>query len=210
MQILHVDDHALTRGAIKELINHSIEDVEYSQADGAQQAVKILNDCKNIGMAIIDINLKGMDGIELAERILHKWPTLRILFCSMYDDSSIVKRAMLVGASGYISKSETPEDFIKAVKAVAAGQTYLMHQTAIELASLEYEGKSRHPVKVLTTREFSIFFLVAKGYSRHQIADEINIAPKTVSNYITLIKQKLNIYSNYDFVVTAQEFDIIP
>ncbi len=120
----------------------------------------------------------------------------------MFEEASIVNRAMHTGASGYISKRCRPEVMLDAVKTVMAGRTYIEHELAINLASYTYSEK-RDIFDQLTRREFDVFMGVAKGLKRNRIAMDLNISDKTVSNAITQLKNKLQVKTSTELVHLA-------
>ena len=117
---------------------------------------------------------------------------------SMFDDISIIDRAMKLGAMGYVSKQSEPDVLISAVTSIIKGCRYLEHNTAIELATnLSHSGGN---LTDLTQRELDIFLGIANGLCRKQVAESLNISEKTVSNVITQLKRKLELQTNAEFV----------
>lgn len=208
MSILHVDDHALTRGAYQLLIQQSLPQETLLEASDSHEVIRILTKDTTVQLVILDINLSGLNGIELAEKIKSRWPHVKVLFCSFYEDITIIKRCIQIGGLGYVSKSSHPEEFVKAIVQVLKGHHYLQHEIAIKLVNFESNPVNKHPIDLLTSREYNIYLQTAKGATRHHIASNLNVSPKTISNNITQIKQKLGLKSNCDFVLSAQQFQL--
>ena len=138
----------------------------------------------------MDINLPGMSGIEAARRMLAREPDARILVFSMHEDALFGSRALQAGARGYVTKASAPEVLVEAVKAVSAGRLYISHDMAQELALQTVPGQDL-PLNTLSPREFEVFRLLAEGNSVADIARILSLSQKTVANYQSLIKQKL-------------------
>lgn len=203
MKILLVDDHAVVRQGYASLLTMMLIDVTVYEAETPQQAMQILAKTP-VDIAILDINLEQVSGLQLAPRLLLRWPKLKIIFFSMFDDPSVVNRAMQSGANGYITKRSPPETMVEAIKAVSNGKTYIEHKLANDLARYTYQD-CKDPCDRLTQREFEIFISVAKGLRRAKIAADLSISDKTVSNAITQLKSKLHVETSTELVLLAIE-----
>ena len=128
---------------------------------------------------------------------------LKIIFFSMFEDSVILHRAMQTGAMGYISKSSSPEILISAIKVVAKGQKYIERGLAVNLANQLLDTNVDIAAK-LTKREFEIFIAIAMNKSRFDVADELGLSAKTVSNALTVIKRKLDAVPSQFSVIAAK------
>ena len=116
MNILIVDDHAVVRQGYSALLTMMLPDAVVSEAENAQQTLKALA-ATDIDLVILDINLENASGLNLAGRLLKRWPRLKIIFFSMFDEPSVVNRAIQTGAKGYLSKRSKPEVMVEAIKA---------------------------------------------------------------------------------------------
>ncbi|MEC8903316.1 MAG: response regulator transcription factor, partial [Pseudomonadota bacterium] len=137
-----------------------------------------------------------------AEYIVQRWEHAKVLMFSMFDDISIIDRAMKLGAMGYVSKQSEPDVLISAVTSIIKGRRYLEHNTAIELATFNLSHSGGN-LTDLTQRELDIFLGIANGLCRKQVAESLNISEKTVSNVITQLKRKLELQTNAEFVHLA-------
>ncbi len=203
MHILIVDDHAVVRQGYSALISMMLPDVVVVEAENATQALQALHH-QPFDVVILDINLEHTSGLTLAPRLLSRHNQCKIIFFSMFDEVTVVNKALQSGASGYITKRCKPEIMIAAIKAVSKGQRYIEHDIAMKLATVSYDNNSDVCAQ-LTQREFDIFMAVAKGLKRAQIATDLNIADKTVSNVITQLKNKLQVSTNAELVHLAIE-----
>lgn len=156
---------------------------------------------------LLDINLPGISGFEVARRILERDPEARIVFFSMNDDPIFAARSLECGAKGYITKNDDPADFVAAIRKVHAGGTFLRPEVARRIA-LYKSTNSPNPLGALSPREIEILRLLGRGKSMPEIAHLINLSHKTVANTCTLMKNKLGARSPMDLVRIALEHDL--
>lgn len=200
MHILIVDDHAVVRQGYASLLATLLDDVSVSEAASGEEAVQqVARGCPDL--LILDVGLPGISGLETARRLLARHAGLRVLFFSMHDELPVVRKALETGASGYLTKSAAPQVLLEAVRKVLAGQTYIEHGLATALACA---GDDQDPrLRGMTQRELEIFVMLARGVGVRQIADKLCISAKTVSNYQTLLKNKLRVGSQSELVHLA-------
>lgn len=200
MNILIVDDHAVVRQGYASLLAILLEGVTVSEAASGEEALqRVAQGCPEL--VILDVGLPGISGLETARRLLARQPQLRVLFFSMHDELAVVRKALEAGASGYLTKSAAPEVLLEAVRKVLAGHTYIEHGLATALACA---GDGQDPrLRGMTQRELEIFVLLARGVGVRQIADKLCISAKTVSNYQTLLKNKLQVGNQSELVHLA-------
>jgi len=206
MNVLIVDDHAVVREGYRALLNAMMPTLGVFDAGNSVCAFNVLGE-NAIDIMILDINLANESGLVLASQFLEKYPALKIIFFSMFEDSVILQRAMQTGAMGYISKSSPPDTLISAIKVVGKGQEYIERALAVNLANQLLDTNMDLSAK-LTKREFEIFIAIAMKKSRVTIADELGVSSKTISNALTVIKRKLNA-SPSDFTGLATKYGYI-
>ncbi|KXJ53587.1 response regulator transcription factor [Neptuniibacter pectenicola] len=207
MKIIIADDHAVVRQGYSSLLSTMLAPCDVLEASNGDQAFNLCQTDRP-DIVIMDVNMQGISGVEATRRILQRDSNINILFFSMYDESPVVAQAMEAGAKGYITKSCTPEILIDAVKKVAAGQLYVEHELAMRLAVTRPEQKDQR-LKDMTQREFEIFVMLAQGCSVHQISEQLFISNKTVSNYTSILKSKLQISSTAELVHLAIETGVV-
>ena len=200
MNILIVDDHAVVRQGYASLLATLLDDVTVSEAASGEEALqRVAQGCPDL--VILDVGLPGISGLETARRLLARQPQLRVLFFSMHDELPVVRKALEAGASGYLTKSAPPQVLVEAVRKVLAGHTYIEHDLATALACA---GDGQDPrLRGMTQRELEIFVMLARGVGLRQIAEKLCISAKTVSNYQTLLKNKLQVASQGELVHLA-------
>jgi DNA-binding NarL/FixJ family response regulator len=207
MRVLIVDDHPIVVSGCRALLgaDPAIEVVD--AADG--EAGYLAYFAEQPDVAVIDINLPGVSGLEICRRILQRDPQARLIIFSMNDDPIFAVRAIEAGAKGYIAKNDDPLLFADAVRRVAAGDVYLRPEMAREVAFIRV-GSGSNPLSQLNARDLEILRLLAAGNSMAQIAHVLNVSYKTVANNCTALKHKLGARSAMDLMRIAVDSSISP
>jgi DNA-binding NarL/FixJ family response regulator len=206
MRVLIVDDHPIVVSGCKALlgVEPAIEVVDAADGEAGYLAYFAEQD-----VAVIDINLPGVSGLEVCRRILQRDPQARLIIFSMNDDPIFAVRAIEAGAKGYIAKNDDPLLFADAVRRVAAGDVYLRPEMAREVAFIRV-GSGSNPLSQLNARDLEILRLLAAGNSMAQIAHILNVSYKTVANNCTALKHKLGARSAMDLMRIAVDSSISP
>jgi DNA-binding NarL/FixJ family response regulator len=191
IRILLVDDHAVVRAGYSTLLQHTANIEVIAEADNGQSALREFID-KKPDIVIMDLSLPGIGGLEAIRRIIARDPEAKILVFSMHEDTVFVEQALQAGARGYITKSSAPEVLIEAVRKIASGDIFLDAEIAQRLAFQKTRGRNT-PFESLSTREFEIFCLLAEGLNVNDISKRLSLSYKTVANYSTQIKNKLDV-----------------
>ena len=191
IRILLVDDHAVVRAGYRALLEDHVTVDILGEAENGEAAVKLFGEL-DPDVIIMDLSLPGIGGLEAIRRIIQRKHDARILAFSMHEDTVFVEQALQAGARGYISKRSAPAVLVDAVKAIAAGNIYLDPDIAQRLAFQKTRGASS-PIAALSTREFEIFCLLAEGQTVAEVARRLSLSGKTVANYSTQIKSKLDV-----------------
>jgi DNA-binding NarL/FixJ family response regulator len=188
-RILLVDDHPVVRAGYQRLLEQDGNAIVVAQAGSVDEAWARYRHC-NPDLTITDIAMPGSGGLELLRRVREVQPDARVVLFSMHDSEMIVRTAFSLGASGFISKSCSPEHLVEAVRLVMAGHRYL--SPGLPPALLE-SGVMTDALGSLTHREIEILRLIAGGESPASCARALHLSPKTVSNLQSIIKGKLGI-----------------
>lgn len=191
IRVLLADDHAVVRAGYRMLLQNSSDIEVIAEVDSGEAACRQYNELKP-HVVIMDLSLPGMGGLEAIRRIIARDPDARILVFSMHEDTIFVEQALQAGARGYMTKSGVPEALVDAIHSLAAGKNYLDKAIAERLAFQRMRGKDT-PFSGLSTREFEIFCLLAEGHNTSEIAKRLSLSYKTVANYSTQIKNKLEV-----------------
>ena len=204
MRILIVDDHAIVASGCRALFAGEPDiDIELLEAADAESGERIFL-AEHPELCILDINLPGVSGFELARRMLAHASSARIIMFSMNDDPVFAARAIEAGARGYVSKSGDPHDLLEAIREVGRGGVYLPAPVA---QSLAFAGPSltQNPLAKLTSREIEILRLLGAGKSLTEIAWMIQVSYKTIANTSSNMRHKLGLRSSAELVKLAVE-----
>ena len=201
-RILIVDDHPVVREGLAMIINQQEDLMTCGEADDAQTALEAVAQLQP-DLVIVDISLKGVNGIELIKRLQRQYEKIPILVLSMHDESLYVERVLRGGARGYIMKQEGTEKVVTAINRVLAGEIYVSDAMGKKLLRTFHEGRPDPgvpSVERLSDRELEVFRLVGQGYGTRQIAETLHVSVKTVNTYRQHIKEKLKLKSGSDLL----------
>ena len=207
MKILIVDDHAVVRQGYSSLLKSVFAPCEVVEASSGELAVECFRE-QQPDIVIMDVNMQGMTGIDAGKAILAQFPDAKILCFSMHEETAVARQAIDVGIKGYITKSSPPNVLLDAVKQVMAGEVYLQDEIARRLSPDSLKIQEAR-FQSMTSREYEIFILLAHGKSNVEISEKLSISQKTVSNYVTVLKNKLNISSAAQLVHLAADAGLI-
>ncbi|MHB8104593.1 MAG: response regulator transcription factor [Dehalococcoidales bacterium] len=206
IRILIADDHAVVRDGTRQILAQEPDmDVVAEAADGAE-AIKLSGITKP-DVAIIDIAMPGVDGIEATKQIKALYPSVAVLILSAYDDDQFVFSLLEAGAAGYLLKSVRGRELVEAVRQVHAGESVLHPAIARKVLNrfVPAPGKvsTRRPVEMLSDREIEVLKLATRGLSNQDIADELCLSLRTVQAHLGHIFNKLQVSSRTEAVVRA-------
>lgn len=207
VSIVLVDDHAVVRAGVRRLLEQEALFDVIGEAESGEKAYQIFGELKPDVM-VMDLSMPGMGGLEAIRRILMRHEKAKILVLSMHEDLSFANQALKLGAKGYLIKNTLGEDLVKSIQKVSRGEVFLSDEIAKKMAMQSISGE-QDPIHELSAREFEIFRLLAEGLEIDAIATTLNISSKTVSNYQTMIKQKLNINTPVELIRYAIKAGVI-
>jgi len=199
--ILLVDDHELVRAGFRRLLEDEDKFTIVAEAGSGEQAVQDYVKYKPDAV-VMDISMPGIGGIGAIERIMTRDPDARILVLSVHEDSVFTSRALQAGAKGFIPKRSAPEEMIKAIEQVAQGKMSIDPEIAQRIAMQKLTG-AENVLDVLSQREFEVFRLLAEGKTVNNIAEILNLSPKTVGTHHTNVKQKLEVSNSAELARLA-------
>ncbi len=205
--IVLVDDHAVVRAGVRRLLEQEALFDVIGEAESGEQAYQLFGELKPDVM-VMDLSMPGMGGLEAIRRILMRHERARILVLTMHEDLSFANQALKLGAKGYLIKNTLGDDLVKSIQTVSRGEVFLSDEIAKKMAMQSISGE-QDPIHELSAREFEIFRLLAEGLEIDAIATTLNISSKTVSNYQTMIKQKLNINTPVELIRYAIKAGVI-
>lgn len=191
-RLLIADDHAIVRKGLKETLEEDLGRIHFGEA-GTNQVVLDLVWKEKWDLVILDINMEERSGLEVLEEIRRARPKLPVLILSMYPVDEFGVRALKLGAAGYLNKQSAPEELIKAVRCVLEGGRYITAALADRLAENVQRGSESPLHQALSTREYQVMLMIARGKTLKEIAAELSISAKTVGTYHTRILTKMGL-----------------
>jgi DNA-binding NarL/FixJ family response regulator len=194
-RILLVDDHAVVRFGIAQLINRQADLVVCGEEESASNALSAIEKLKP-DLVIADISLKDSSGLELMRNIKAQYSGLPVLVVSAHDESIYAEVAFRAGALGYLMKEEVLDKIPVAIRRVLSGNIYVSDALAAKMLQQQIRGQTdinESPVKSLSDREMEVFQLIGRWKKTKEIADELHLSIKTIEYYREQIKRKLNL-----------------
>ncbi|MFN0048586.1 MAG: response regulator [Cytophagales bacterium] len=212
LKILLCDDHQIMLDGLKSILKNGKEFDEIYTCLHANEALKVLDETQ-IDLALIDINLPGMNGIELTEKIKAEFPYTKVIILSMNNALGSIQQALDAGAAGYILKNTDRKELLDAIKVVMAKGIYYSREVSDILISnlMTYKEIKKEDAKIfdLTPREIEIIKLIIKEYSNQKIADALFISEHTVETHRKNIFRKTNTKTLVGLVKFAFEIKIL-
>ena len=195
IKVLLADDHSLFRAGVHALLSN-IEGVDVvGEADTGRKALEMVG-ARTPDVVLMDIAMPEMNGLETTTRVTREYPGVRVIMLSMHAGEEYVMQALRAGASGYLLKDAATSELELAVRAVARGETYLtptISKRVIDDYLMRTTG-SQGPVDQLTKRQREILQLIAKGYTSKEMAQMLNLSPKTIETHRTQLMKQLDIH----------------
>lgn len=209
INIMIVDDHPAVREGLALRISQYPDLRLCCEAASVSEALALLCD-HHPDVVIVDISLKDGNGIELIKRIQSRDKSIRILVCSMHDESIYAERAIRAGAMGYITKEHATSQIIEAIRRIVDNQLYVSERVADRLVQRTLGKSSKlaasSSVQLLSDRELEVFQFLGQALDTNQIAERMHVSPKTVETYRARIKEKLGIHTIPELFRRAVEF----
>jgi len=195
-RILIVDDHPIVRRGLRELLADEPDLEACGEAEDVAGALRLV-ETLSPDAVVIDLSLKGGHGLELIQEIKARGRPLKMLVSTMHDESLFAERVLRAGAMGFISKQESPDKIIGALRQVLRGEIYLSPRMANRILHRLASGQSFEiaPVDSLSNRELQVFEMIGQGLATKQIARKLDLSPKTIEAHREKIKAKLNLKS---------------
>jgi DNA-binding NarL/FixJ family response regulator len=194
-RVLLVDDHAVVRFGMGQIINRQDDMVVCGEEESAAKALEAIGKLKP-DIVVADISLKESSGLELMRNIKVQYPKLPVLVVSAHDESIYAEIAFRAGALGYLMKSEALEKIINALRRVLTGSIYVSEALGAKMLQKQIRGQSNaiaSPAESLSDRELEVFQLIGRWKGTSQIASELHLSVKTIEYYREQIKKKLGL-----------------
>jgi two-component system invasion response regulator UvrY len=188
--VILVDDHAVVRAGFRLLLSTETDIEVITEAEKGEQILQLYADLKP-DVIVMDLSMAGIGGLEATHRLVSRYENAKVIVFSVHHENVYISRAMNAGAKGYICKQAHPDVLISAIKKVANGEIYV-EPNLIKIPNSNFQAI----VNDFSPREFDIFLLLAKGLTAHDISEKLCLSYKTVANYGTNIRAKLNVNSS--------------
>jgi DNA-binding NarL/FixJ family response regulator len=204
-RVLIVDDHPLMRQGLTQLINQQPDLVVCGEAEDVPEALRQTSELKP-DVVIVDLSLRGSDGIQLIRSLHLQYSQLPVLVLSMHDEAIHAERALKAGAWGYVMKQEATNQVLSAVRSVLAGDIHVSQQVSSKIMQGIVGGSrssQRSPIDRFSDRELEVFRKIGRGAATKEIAAELNLSVKTIETYCAHIKEKLRLRSQRQLVQHA-------
>jgi len=206
IRILIADDHAFVREGTRRILEQEPDLEVVAEAGDGEEAVKLSCDLKP-DVALVDVAMPRLDGIEATRRIKVQCPAVAVLVLSAYDDDQFIFGLLEAGAAGYLLKSVRGQEIVDAIRAVHAGESVLHPSVARKVlnrfAGVSGKQREKKSLDLLTEREMEVLKMVTKGLSNKDIADGLCLSVRTVQGHLANIFNKLRVSSRTEAVVHA-------
>lgn len=207
LSVLIADDHPVFRDGIRALLEATPHMEVTGEATTGDEVISLAGQLQP-DVIMMDVQMPGLNGIEATRQISEEYPGIRVLVVTMFEDDASVFSAMRAGARGYVLKDATREEIRRAIQAVGNGEAIFSPGIAARLIAFfasppPYIPKNMFPE--LTHREKQILDRVAKGESNREIAKRLALSPKTVSNYVSNIFNKLQVADRAEAIARARD-----
>lgn len=200
-RVVIVEDHPMVRERLAELVNKENGMEVCGEAEDAETGLDVIRE-QRPDLAIVDITLKGSNGLELVKNVRKLPERIRVLILSMHDESIYAQRALRAGASGYVSKNATSAEVARAARQVLAGEIYLSNQFASGALQKRPAGGSyalpTRSVGDLSDRELSVLEMLGQGNGTRAIAEALGLSNATIDTYKARIKEKMNLQTAFE------------
>ena len=210
IRILIADDHGVIRAGLSALLEDIPDIVVVGEAcDGCEVLAKAM--LLKPDIVLMDLSMPNIGGIEATRELVLKEPGTRILILTVHEDEGLLKEAIRAGAAGYVVKRAGQEDLIHAIRVVARGDLYVHPAMTRALFSEPSSAASpkMYEVETLTSREIDVLRLLAKGCTNRQIAEQLNLSPRTVEGHRANLAGKLGLHSRVELVEYAEKHGLL-
>ncbi|OGO29164.1 MAG: hypothetical protein A2136_03765 [Chloroflexi bacterium RBG_16_54_11] len=202
IRVLLADDHAIVRAGIRQFLEHAGDIEVIAEADDGEAAKELILK-KQPDIAVLDIQMPKSSGIEVTRWVRANSPEVGVLILTAFDDDPYVLAVLQAGANGYVLKTASPTDLIRAVRDVYAGKSVLDSEVTQKLLSQLSHTRETAAVEAVTSREMEVLELVAKGFTNKAIGVQLGISDRTVQGHLAHIFDKLHAGSRTEAVMRA-------
>lgn len=204
IRVLLADDHAILRAGLRMLLDAQPDMAVVAEAGDGEEAIRRAGGSRP-DVAVVDLSMPGLTGVETLERMRREVPATRLLVLTMHDDPGYARLALAAGASGHVIKDAESAELLAAIRAVHRGRTFVQVGTEPEPSA----PTDRPPVPPLSPRERQVLELLAHGHTNREVADRLSLSVKTVETHRARLSDKLGLHSRADLVRLAIELGLL-
>jgi DNA-binding NarL/FixJ family response regulator len=210
-KVFLVDDHKILRESLIMLLNHQSGIEVVGEADDGHKALHAISGLKP-DVVILDISIPGLNGLEVASRLKHDFPNIKIIMLTMHKNEEMIAKAFANGASGYVLKENAFEELLKAIDTVLENRIFMsdnISDTVVSGFVANYHSRLKSGNEIISPREREVLQLLAEGFSNKEIASKLTLSLKTVETHRSNIMRKLEFKGITDLVIYAVRNHII-
>ena len=208
IRVLVADDHPLLRSGIKQVLSQESDVAVMGEAEDSEQVLEKIDE-QGWDVVILDIAMPGRSGLDALREIRRRKPNLPVVVLSMHSEEQFAVRALRAGASGFISKSDSPGEIVRAIRKVVTGKKYVSAALAETLVNALESEAQRPPHEALSDRELQVMCKIASGRTVSEIAAEISLSVKTVSTYRARVLDKMSMRTNSELTRYALQTGLV-
>lgn len=209
-RIVLADDHPLFRDAMRQTLQDSLGDVRFDEAGSLNEVISILTDADEIDLVLLDLKMPGVQGFSGLVLIRAQFPMVPVVVVSGTEDSSVIARALSLGASGYIPKSTPVPQMHGAVSMILDGGEWVPDGVDLNAGSDSEADDIARRMSTLTPQQMRVLMMLREGLLNKQIAYELSVSEATIKAHVSAILQKLNVESRTQAVIAASRIDSEP
>ncbi|MGL5948775.1 MAG: UvrY/SirA/GacA family response regulator transcription factor [Aeromonas sp.] len=208
INVFLVDDHELVRTGIRRILE-DVRGIKVVGEVGSGEAAVAFCRQHHPDVILMDMNMPGIGGLEATRKILRMQPDVRIIVLTIHTENPFPTKVMQAGAAGYLTKGAAPDEMIQAIRLVHSGQRYISPEIAQQMALSHFAPADENPFKALSERELQIMLMITKGQKAPQIAEQLNLSPKTVNSYRYRLFSKLGIKGDVELTHLAIRYGVV-
>jgi two-component system response regulator NreC len=211
-RILVADDHSLIRTGLRTILSAEPDFEVVGEAADGNEALRLAHEMRP-DVVLTDISMPGPvgGGLTVVRRLKESFPYMHLLILTVHEDETLLHEAIQAGASGYIVKRAADTELVSAIRAACRGDLYIypsLTRALIKTPAKPLASKPA-PIESLTPREIDVLRLLARGYTSRQIADALNLSPRTIEGHRASLMSKLNLHSRVELTSFAEEHSLL-
>lgn len=208
IKILIIDDHAIVREGLKQILMETPDLEVASEANNGQEALERLR-AGHLDLVVLDISLPGANGLVVLQQIKNQFPEVPVLILSIHAEEQYAMRALKAGAAGYLTKETAPQELVTAIQKVAGGGKYVSPSLMEKMVSDLGKDLKKALHETLSDREFQVLCMIATGKGLTEIAGDLDLSVKTVSTHRTRMLKKMRLRNNAELIHYAIRNDLV-